>query len=88
MRDEEFADCAGWWGGHSRSGRVENERAWRVDGETIRGSDYNLDLHDPHRPDDLEHRSPKAVVAELIETERELLRLYEHLQREVDGFEL
>ena len=55
---------------------------------TIRESGYNLDLHNPHRPDDLEHRSPKELVAELIQTERELLRLYEDLQREIDGFAL
>lgn len=88
MRFEEFADCAAWWGGRRREGRLENERAWRVDAATIRESGYNLDLHNPHRPDDLEHRSPKELVAELIETEKELLRLYEDLQREIDGFAL
>ena len=82
MRDEEFADCGNWWGGRSRNGRVENERAWRVDAESIKKAGYNLDLHNPHRPDDLEHRSPKDLVAELIETERQLLKLYEELQRQ------
>lgn len=28
-----------------------------MDAATIRESGYNLDLHNPHRPDDLEHRS-------------------------------
>ena len=88
MRYEEFADCAAWLGGRDRAGRVENERAWCVDADTIRRSGYKLDLHNPHRPDDLEHRSPKELVAELIETERELLKLYEDLQREIDGFSL
>ncbi len=56
--------------------------------DPIRQSGYNLDLHNPHRPDDLEHRSPKELVAELIDTERELLKLYEDLQREIAGFAL
>jgi type I restriction enzyme M protein len=88
MRYEEFADCAAWWGGRDRAGRVENERAWCIDADTIRRSGYKLDLQNPHGRDDLEHRSPKELVAALIATERELLRLYEDLQREIDGFAL
>ena len=88
MRYEEFADCATWWGGRERKSRVANERAWRVDADSIRDSGYNLDQHNPHRPDDLEHHSPNELVAALIETERELLKLYEDLQREIDGYVL
>jgi type I restriction enzyme M protein len=88
MRYEEFDDCATWWGGHRREGRIVNERAWRVDAKTVRESAYNLDLHNPHRPDDLEHRSPKELVAELIKTERELLHLFEGMLHEIDRFEL
>ena len=88
MRSEEFADCAAWWGGPRREGRVANERAWRVDAADIRASGYSLDLHNPHRPDDLERRSPKELVAELIDAERALLRLYEDLQAQIEGFDL
>lgn len=88
MRDEEFAECVTWWGGKDRVGRVATDRAWVVDLETIKESGYNLDLHNPVQPDALEQRSPKELVAELIATERELLALYEALQREIDGFAL
>ena len=88
MRYEEFADCAAWWGGRERKDRVENDRAWRVEADSIRESGFNLDLHNPHRPDDFEHRSPEELVAELIETERELLKLYQDLAREIDGYAL
>ena len=88
MRYEEFADCQDWWGGRTREGRVENEHAWVVPAEEIAASGHNLDLHNPHRPDDLEHRSPRELVAELIETERELLTLYEQLQQEIEEFRL
>jgi len=88
MGYEEFADCATWWGGPSRESRVENERAWKVDLESIRASGFNLDLHNPHRLDDLERRSPQELVATLIDSERDLLRLYEELQQAIEGFAL
>ena len=88
MGYEEFADCSAWWGGPKQEGRVENDRAWQVDVESVRESGYNLDLHNPLRPDDLEHRSPIELVAELVQTQRELLGLYEDLQREIGEFEL
>ena len=88
MRPEEFADCAAWWGGAKRAGRVENEHAWRVPRAEITESGYNLDLHNPHRDAGLDHRPPSELIAELIDTERELLGLYEEMQREIKEFQL
>lgn len=78
MRFEEFADCQTWW-----NARVENERAWRVPVADLEATDYNLDLRNPNRPDDLAHRPPHELIAELISTEREILCLLEDLEREV-----
>ncbi|MGV9791852.1 N-6 DNA methylase [Gordonia sp. NPDC003422] len=86
LQFEEFADCEKWWGGSDREGRVENERAWKVPLTDIVDGKYNLDLRNPHRPDDLTHRSPSELVAELIDTERELLGVLEQLQREIKEF--
>ncbi|MGL5867050.1 MAG: N-6 DNA methylase [Dermatophilaceae bacterium] len=83
---EEFAPCASWWGGSARDGRVETEQAWRVSANEIAESGYNLDRRNPNRPDDLTHRPPGELVAELIDTERELLALLEDLQREIKDF--
>lgn len=83
LRYEEFAECESWWGGCDRSGRAENEHSWRVTRQQIIDGGYNLDLRNPHRPDDLAHRPPAELVADLIETERELLRLLEQLHREI-----
>lgn len=85
---EELAPIADWWGGATREGRVENEHAWRVPAADIAAAGYNLDLRNPHRPDDLAHRPPAELVAELIEVERELLGVLEGLQREIEEFEL
>lgn len=86
LRFEEFADCQEWWGGASRSGRVTTENAWQVPLDDIRSSGFSLDLHNPHRAPSLEERSPAELVSELIDTERELLSLYEHVQREIAEF--
>lgn len=81
MRFEEFADCQAWW-----SNRVENERAWRVPVADIEANDeYNLDLSNPNRADDLAHRPPAELLTELIETERSILALLDDLQHEVTG---
>ncbi len=83
---EEFAACAAWWGGPARDGRHETEQAWAVPAASIRESGYNLDLRNPNRPDDLSHRPPAELVAELIETEKEMLGLLEQLEREIKAF--
>lgn len=78
MRFEEFADCQAWW-----ARRVGNERAWRVPIADIQANGYNLDLRNPNRPDDLTHRPPTELLAELVDTEREILGLLEELQAEM-----
>jgi len=83
LRFEEFADCAAWWGGNGREGRVENEHAWNVSLGQIVDAGYNLDLRNPHRPDDLTHRPPAELVAELIETEQQILDLLRSLQNDL-----
>lgn len=83
MRSEEFEAAAAWWGGTERSGRVQTDRAWSVPAATIKESGYNLDLRNPHRADDLAHRPPAELVAEMIVTEREILGLLEDLEHTV-----
>ena len=80
MRYEEFSDCAKWWGGSQRSGRAESEQAWRIDTSTIAESGWNLDLTNPNRANELAHRPPAELVAELVDIEHELLALLEDLE--------
>jgi type I restriction enzyme M protein len=78
MRFEEFTDCQAWW-----NDRKENERAWRVPIGDLEASGFNLDLRNPNRPEDLAHRPPDELIAELIEAEQEILGLLEKLRTEV-----
>lgn len=80
MRFEEFAECQAWW-----DDRVENERAWRVPIADIEANGWNLDLRNPHGPEDLTHRAPGELLDELIKGEREILTLLEQLQAELRG---
>lgn len=88
LRYEEFADCQTWWGGRERAGRVEGAHAWQVPLKTIRDSGYNLDLHNPNRTKEIDERSPRELIAELVRSETELLRLYEQIKGEIEEFEL
>ena len=78
MRFEDFSECQAWW-----SAREENEHAWHVPVADLEATDFNLDRRNPNRPDDLSHRPPDELIAELIATEREILSLLEELEREV-----
>jgi len=83
MRFEEFAGCQAWWGGVSREGRVESEQAWRVPIGEIESNGFNLDSRNPNRPTDLAHRPPRELVTELIENEREIMRLLNAIEAEL-----
>lgn len=76
-------DVVGW---QDPGGRVESAQAWKVPAEAIAESGYNLDLRNPHRPDDLMHRPPAELVKELIETESAILSLLTQLQTDVEAF--
>jgi type I restriction enzyme M protein len=85
MQYEEFAECVEWWGGSRRTGRVENEHAWRVSGKFVVGDGYSLDLRNPSRGNELAQRSPAELVEELIATEREMISLLQDLQVNVEA---
>ena len=85
LRHEEFAGCEAWWGVRE-SGREANEQAWKVAVADIVAGGYNLDLRNPYRAGDLTHRPPAELVAELIETEKNILALLDELQRDIKDF--
>lgn len=43
IRVEHLQDCVDWWGGATREGRQETERAWKVTIDDIKARNYNLD---------------------------------------------
>ncbi len=80
IRFEEFAAERAWWG-EERDGfaaRVEHAQAWKVSAEVIKAGGYNLDLKNPHAPEDevadVEHLLPQyeRLLTEIRATRNEL----------------
>ena len=73
IRIEEFEPERAWW-----NHRIENEQAWRVPIEQIKAGNYNLDLKNPHRPDDgpgdVDHLLPEyeKLLAQIAQTRAQL----------------
>jgi type I restriction enzyme M protein len=70
-------------------GAAAKERKLQSDeqaaGDAIYWPLFNLDLKNPNSADDLEHRPPRELVASILQKEREILRLMEELQTEVEA---
>ena len=79
IRLEHLADCAAWWGGAGREGRVETERAWRVTRDEVKARGWNLDLRNPHAAEE-ERGDPETLLLELEAAEAEVARLRDQLK--------
>lgn len=64
MRVEEFAAEEKWWGSEADgfASRKENEFAWKVDIETIKAGNYNLDIKNPHSAETASHDPDKLLL--------------------------
>lgn len=75
MRIEEFEgepSEKAWWGDlKTRSGREENDRAWKVSAEEIKANGYNLDISNPHTKDE-GHKDPAELLAAWQENRKQL----------------
>jgi type I restriction enzyme M protein len=83
LRHEDLSPIRAWWGGSTRVGRQQTTNAWRVPVAEVAADEFNLDRKNPNRADDLFHRPPGELVAELLENEAEISRLLHEIQAEV-----
>lgn len=79
IRLEHLADCAAWWGGPRREGRVETERAWKVSAEQVKARGYNLDIKNPHTVAE-DHGDPETLLEDLTNAEAEVAALRDQLK--------
>lgn len=77
IRIEEFDAEKAWW-----SNRVENERAWRVSFEDIVARNFDLNISNPHAPDD-HHGDFDELLAEHELIMRGLAETRERLKHEL-----
>lgn len=68
IRLEHLNDCAAWWGGPTREGREENERAWKVSIDTVKERGFNLDIKNPHVVED-DWGDPETLLNDLTKSE-------------------
>ncbi len=83
LRDDELTQLVAWWGGPERRDRVEGPQAWRVPIRELIDNGFNLDLRNPNSANDLAHRPPTELVADLIAAEQEILSLLNTIQAEL-----
>ena len=74
MRIEEFEVEKAWWGN-----RVENEFAWKVSFEDIKGRNYNLDIKNPHSPEQVSH-DPDELLADYARLQQRIAATRDQLK--------
>ncbi|MDW3181498.1 class I SAM-dependent DNA methyltransferase, partial [Roseobacter sp.] len=79
IRLEHLDECAAWWGGAAREGRVEGPQAWKVTAEEIKARGYNLDVKNPHTVEE-DHGDPETLLADLTAAEAETAALRDQLK--------
>jgi type I restriction enzyme M protein len=79
IRLDHLADCAAWWGGAARAGRVEGPQAWKVSAAEIKARGYNLDIKNPHTVAD-DHGDPETLLADLDAAEAQVRALRDQLK--------
>ena len=79
IRLEHLDDCAAWWGGAAREGRVEGPKAWKITAEDIKARGYNLDVKNPHTVAE-DHGDPEVLLADLTAAEAETAALRDQLK--------
>lgn len=74
----EFEPLKNWW-----DNRVESSLAWLVDIDTIRGNGYNLDIKNPHRPEEEKQNSSAELIDLLHQSFAKGDELLEQLRKEL-----
>ncbi len=87
LRFSEFKPLQEWW-----EAREANAHAWKVKIADVLKYDEqgnllsaNLDMKNPNGGDEIEHRPPEELVAEIMEKERQILALLGEITAELEG---
>jgi type I restriction enzyme M protein len=80
LRYEEFEALQKWW-----DNREENEHAWRVEASGIVKNEYNLDVKNPYSHEKDVKLSPTQLVDRILEKERRITEIIEHMKKTLDN---
>jgi len=74
----EFASLKQWW-----NDREENEQAWQVNIESIKANSYNLDIKNPHQPEEAKQYTSTELLNMLHQSFAKGDQLLEQLKKEL-----
>jgi type I restriction enzyme M protein len=57
IRPEEFQPIKDWW-----NNRTESEVCWKAHIETIKARNYDLDIKNPHKTEDLHEYTSREII--------------------------
>lgn len=77
VRIDDFAGLSEWW-----DNRTENEQAWKVDIETIKSNNYNLDIKNPHRGEEEEQLTAGEIIDKIEASMSRSVKLLESIRVE------
>ncbi len=78
IRPEEFQPIKDWW-----ENRTESEIAWKVHIETIKARNYDLDIKNPHKTEDLQEYSSQEIIGLLEKSFSKSQDLVDQLKQEI-----
>jgi type I restriction enzyme M protein len=78
MKSEHLDDLRDWWHPEDQSKREENENAWQVGVEEINAHDFNLDIKNPNRPDEI-YADPSDAIDALSKSNSQIEEIKEEL---------
>ncbi len=86
MKLEHLDGCRDWWGEgdaleqkRQRQNRQENEQAWKVSIDEIIQRNYNLDIKNPHQPEQESH-DPDELLSRYQQQSQEISTLREQIR--------
>lgn len=77
IQPEAFNDCLTWY---RSTQRTQNERAWCVPAEQIAANNFNLDIKNPSRKEDLEHLPPNELAESILAKEKQIAAIMEEIK--------
>ncbi len=80
IQKSEFDGLKKWW-----KKRKENEQAWKVSIDTIASNGYNLDIKNPHTPEEKHAYTSAELVPMLHESFRKSDELLQQLRKELEN---
>jgi len=75
---QDFDELKSWW-----NDRAENEQAWKVDIDTIKANNFNLDVKNPHKGEEEEIFSTAEIIEKLHNSFTECDKLLSSLKSEI-----